>query len=260
MSNHKSEVFLYFDTYTCQKNQQEVYEYAEWVMKRLIPAFGEWDDEVESSADQWLEAVSQVADPEDIDPSDAYEHGIEKALFLSEINGYMLLMALVGLYHLWERQLFQFLRKELNHYVFKKQPRIEWIREAKECLTAFGVNLEDLPCYSNLEELSLVANAVKHGLGISMDKLIKRKSDILLPAAFRTTKPFPDLATLGEDSSGEPRNADLLVTSGSYTLTQVDIEPTLDHIERYKQAVLGFWDHDYWLSVGEYQYLIVSDD
>ena len=117
---------------------------------------------------------------DNFDPGDyaeaAQAHGIEVYEYLHFTRRQLLGLATAGLYHLWERLLKQFFCKELRGWTFNGSTVQQIVAPAdfqrlEEFLSQFGFPLAQQPYYSELSELRLVANVVKHGDGKSCEEL-----------------------------------------------------------------------------------------
>lgn len=227
-----SNEFLYFDALACRYHFNQILRYCSWVEERLVPSFGEWEHEAEKYYNQRMNSTGYFPS---LDPGTVSEEAFEFVLELAEINSYMLGMAIVGLYHLWERTVIRFLRREICHFMLKPEPSFRNYDRIRKIFLQYSTDIENLPCSSNLWELRKVANSIKHATGNSYDDLKKSHSDILKPSSDTSYSHLP-------------------IQGGEYTLLGVDIHPTPIHFQRYKQAVLDFWNYEYWQAAGERRY------
>ncbi len=174
------------------------------------------------------------------DPSDEYDEIICQCLQAAEVNGYMIGVSISGLYHLWEKQVMDHLRNEINkdwllHEEYKLMPDKYYLRNWTDILNLFksySTDLTKMPFYEGLDELRLIANSIKHGNGDSYRTLCQRGHGIL--------KPY------GTES-------DLPLNSGSHSLIRVELYPRKEHFTKFKEAALAFWDFDFWHSIGEHR-------
>src|SRR6185312_11195078 len=99
----------------------------------------------------------------------AYEHAFDAAIQFMEMRSVFLTTGVSGLFHLFERQLYRHLNKELAAWL--QTPITEW-RDVAFIIPKFDGKWGRLhPCLNlveafrdpDLQELRLVANAVKHG-------------------------------------------------------------------------------------------------
>jgi hypothetical protein len=228
-----NDVFIWMNPWVCRSRQDDVRAYSVWVEERLVPSFGTWDDEEERARDDYFASMSNL-EYHDVGAvyEDAYEHAIDHCLIHAEVNSYMMAMAISGLYHLWEKQVLEHLEREISRYTEHYKPPKNW-SEICEYFAKFSTDLYSLPFSLCMEELRLVTNISKHGIGDSFDWLRASDSDILNEAT--------------------PTN-EMLVTGGMYSMLRAPIYPRVEHFLRYKQAVLMFWDYEFWRRHGEKLY------
>ena len=230
-------IFIWMDPTVCKHRQEDIRAYCQWVEERLVPSFGNWDDEEKSAGDNYLDKTAQFFNPDVHDPDEfyesAYDHAINHCLVLAEVNSYMMAMAISGLYHLFEKQVIELLKKEVGRYKKFEPPRT-WDKICDH-FSKFSTDLCLLPFSPCLEELRLVTNVAKHGLGNSLELLKASESSILNEV--HATNEMP-------------------VTGGVYSMLKAPIYPCLDHFLRYKEAVLHFWSYDFWKEYGEKRYYI----
>jgi hypothetical protein len=232
-------VFLYMDGSVCKINSSQIVSYSKWVEERLLPSFGDWESEVESEYNKIVEARRSLFRQDDcrfnsnIDAD--YEQAIGHSLNIAEVNSYMLAMAIVGLYHIFEKQVVSHIYKELNHYTFKGMNEIKTWENVVHIFKCFSTDVKSFNFYDDLNELRLVSNAIKHGPGSAFQSLQMLKADIL--------KYYP---------------REEYVSGGEYSLLQVDIYPDVRHFIKYKNTVLKFWDEDFWSGIGERRFLVVD--
>ena len=119
---------LYFHSSVCIPRQQEVLFYLRVVREKLYPLFQNIDEEVDKEMVGVEEKLCQHFNPETGDPSNFYEilndKRIDFGLSLCEMNGYIALLAIAGLYHLWERKVIEFLYNEIAHRWKMGKPRL----------------------------------------------------------------------------------------------------------------------------------------
>lgn len=226
---------LYFHSSTCLPRQREVKFYLRVLKEKLYPLFPDVDAEIEKEMKEVEEAFNHSFDPERHDPADFHEtlhdKSIDYGLSICEMNGYIALLAISGLYHLWERRVIEFLIREMQHCWKEEYLKINTFDEIKHNFLDYGINLEGMIFYYDLNELRLVANTVKHGDGHSLDKLRKINAAILY----------------NKGMDGE-------IHTGNWTISSVDLYPTEEHIDRYGNALIQFWDHELWAKEGEYRH------
>lgn len=228
-----SDIFIWMDNSVCSIRQKDVRAYCTWVEERLVPSFGSLDEELERAGTSYLAGVEKFFNPDTDDPGEFYErahdHAIDHCLILAEVNSYMMGMAISGLYHLWEKQVLEHIEREIRHYTENYKLPTKW-DEICKCFDEFSTDLYRLPFSACLEELRLVTNVVKHGAGKSLQWLIASESSIL-------------------DEIYKAH--DIPATGGKYSMLRAPIYPRIEHFLKYKEAVLLFWDYEFWREHGE---------
>jgi hypothetical protein len=137
-----------------------------------------------------------------------------------------------GLFHLFEKQLYKHINNELKHWL--KAPITSW-QDLEKLIPKFDHKRgEPEPCMdlisafrdSDLQELRLVANAVKHGNdGPSYKQLVENRAVVVSQDRL-------------EDDW----------TAGDYSVLRVNISVQRQDAERYQAALLRFWklEGDFW--------------
>lgn len=222
----------------CIPFYEDLKVYCSWVEERLIPNFGDYEIEFERAREGFLDNPETPYNPQiyiDYDDyeEDAYDHAQGYISVLAQTNGYMLGMAIAGLYHMWEKQLIQHLEEEMPDALYSNlRVPTNW-EGIKRVFKAHSTPFEELPFYDDLNELRLVTNVAKHGSGSSFKRLQSIEADIL---------------------SMQDQRVEFPTTGGTYSLLRADIYPREEHYQRYKKAVLDFWDFHFWKNIGEIRY------
>lgn len=127
----------------------------------------------------------------------------------------------LGLFHAFEQQLFllhQFATAQQQprhmHAVFK------WISND------LGIDCRAYPCANHLEELRLVANAIKHGEGEASDELREKRLELFQHPAVRG---FAPAASFASSRTRQP------LAGESIYIQRSDFEHYIEH-------VTAFWD------------------
>lgn len=226
----KHNPILYIDKYLCNYAQKEIHGYCAWIENRLFSCINSWEDE-ENRAVHELESNGSRQNYEYYDPITNYEKHVDLCFQYAEINGYMIGMSIVGLYHIWEKQVIQHLKRELNQdWVIADGNIIKNWKDILDTFEAYSTDLTSFDFYKNLNELRLVANTIKHGDGDSYKTLCNIQANI--------TKPY-------QKSNNQP------LACGQYSLLRVEIYPEKKDFDKYKTATLDFWNYDFWNSLGE---------
>lgn len=242
----QKDVFLYMESTICRLCKNDLARYSEWIEKRLLSFRMDLDGEYEREFDKRAnEASSRYARPEDYEPADVHEYAngmaVAHCLGIAEVTGYMIGMAIAGLYHLWEKQVVRHLGHEMRRYDYNGQLKVpsNW-KEIKRVFKAHSTDLEDKlqHIYPVLNELRLVTNVMKHGYGSSYNRLEEMEADILYE---------PDEEIVDEVYADH----DVLALGGDHALLKVEIYPRPEHFRIYCLAVEDFWDERFWEDVGE---------
>jgi hypothetical protein len=161
------------------------------VFDHVLPSFPDPSTEADKASDAaWERAMSQPSDGSD-DPSGYVEWAEEKGLetyqgFISMRQAAVNLYA-VMLWHLLEQQFLVFHMRQVleihEEQDVKKKPKTRGqlfrLEEFHQRLDAGGCAMKALPSWPKVDELRLVANAVKHGPGKSLDNLYEIRPDLL---------------------------------------------------------------------------------
>lgn len=147
--------------------------------KRVLAQFRD----MEGDADRFAEAEYQrfLAQPgdENTDTASLAEAAHDNAAnfygLLSDLRQQVILGALAGLYHQWEKELRDFIERELMYDVQKAEAiRIAWhgsITDIFDLLTQFGWDILGEPFFSLIDACRLIVNVHKHGKGRSLEEL-----------------------------------------------------------------------------------------
>ncbi len=210
----------------------QVAAFAHAIRTRVLPAFGNIDQEVKAEAERLQTSLS--FGPEWDDPAEISETidgmAVDYGLGLQEVADALLALSTAGLFHLFERQLVRLVREHALRQGQTLKP-MKWHQLIKY-LKRRGIDVTRVPSFSDIDELRLVANAVKHADGPSLEDLRTRKARVL------------------EAPPGPFKNAfGTFEEVAATTILGVPLYRTDADFERYASAVLAFWDEDYWMSL-----------
>jgi len=214
---------LYFCPYNRRYALDMITAYSAGFSKRVLTAFSNIEAEAEAASEAYFnERINEPVgyDGPDLDWEDYSERVYEGAQGHAEcvysdlefVRRQVTGLAVAGLYHLWERLLKEFLARE-------HPPKKDTIYKADfskltEFLQTSGWNIQGEDFYSDLCGLCLVANVVKHGDGLSCDRLL-----VAVPELF---------FDFGNPFMNDGRGADHL---------RLDA----DHFEQFARAVQAFF-------------------
>jgi hypothetical protein len=195
---------------------------------RIFPAFDTIESESEAHMNRLYQELGRMPYDDSIDMSDvaewAQEQGVEYYESLSGVRQSIIGIALAGLYHLLEQQIGFFLRKEVLDSWEVNEMSIIPTKELSDRLASKGIVVPDLPSWPRIDQLRLIANAIKHGEGRSVEQLRTIRPDLFEEPQFRGDSMFASIAV-----------PVLLPLAGE------DFFPTTDDFSTYVEAARGFW-------------------
>lgn len=156
--------------------------YVEQARKRLLSQFMDIESEADRAAETYLEKGVSHFDPDRHDPSDLYEAAHDEGLafyrLLSDMKERTRLSVIAGMYQEWDKQLRDWLTKEIRHWhAGDNLPDAVWkasFEDIMDLLGAQGWPVAQATYYPKLDALHLVVNVFKHGKGNSLTFLKKR--------------------------------------------------------------------------------------
>lgn len=223
-----------FDSWTYRRFAPEIQSYSRVLLERVIPIFDEVDNEQERASDEVLRSPHWGPDDFEQAMETAYETGIEKALEFMELRSVFIAIGVSGMFHLFEKQLYTHLNHELRFWLVN--PINKW-HDVQSVIRKFNrvtgpdesdsSELWDTFSNSDLTELRLLANAIKHGEGPSYEQLKKMGAAIVSPDRLGGVFCVGPFSILGVSESIQPQD-----------------------IERYRDAILKFWkiEGTFWAS------------
>lgn len=186
--------------------------YVAQARSRLLDQFNEdaMKADAQRHADQWLEKRARYFDPERYDPGDAYEAAYDEHisfyLSLEGLRDSTRLSIIAGMFHEWEKQLRDWLGRELGHLGLREHVHAAvWSVKTDDLLDllercSWAVRQSDF--FSQLHRCQLVANVYKHGNGPSFEALKATAPDLVggreQPAFFVSALDYTSLK-VGDD-------------------------------------------------------------
>jgi hypothetical protein len=156
--------------------------FRKYIFTDVIPAFGNLDRRADKVADEYYNEIgSQPAwNDADIDMADVAEAAHQKSLswyqMMTSLRQSMLNLLAAGLFHLTEQQLAMVCR---DGGFTMPPPKDTQLAEVKKWYAAhIHLDLETLPSWTLVDELRLVANAVKHAEGAATRQLRERRPEL----------------------------------------------------------------------------------
>lgn len=206
------------------------------LLTRVLPAFEGLEAEAEQIKETEYTRLGALPASDDsfYDMADAAEDAFETSLahYLDATSARHVVPNLwaASVYHLFEQQLLLFHRRELLSKSEENAPSLFRPTIIKARLLALGIDLEELPSWSGLGEIRLVANTVKHGDGDSAEKLHRLNPGLFLPPILR----------MAGGSFIRPLAG---YRSPVFTpLAGDDLYVNEDDIRRYVKAVIAVWE------------------
>lgn len=229
MMEQESQLSIAFGGWVYRYFAPDIESYCDILLNRINPVFDDVEGEQQRAADDFMGAASSHFH-EDYEGAveAAYEHAIEHAQQFIQMRAVFLATGVSGLFHVFEKQLYRHINKELEGWL--TSPINQW-RDLESMIPKFNRKWrQDTPCTdfntafndSDLQELRLVANAVKHGdEGPSFNQLVKNQAVVV-------SKDW-----VKDDW-----------TVGPYSVLGVNLSVQAADVMRYRDAVLRFWNLD----------------
>lgn len=161
--------------------------YVEQVNKRVLAQFKDIKGDADRYAKAEYERLSARYGHEDADPADVAESAHDNAIgyysLLHDLRQQVILGALAGLYHQWEKQLREFINLELAHEVKRDlASEFAWsgnIGDVFGWLDQFGWNVRVQSFFPTIDACRLIVNVYKHGQGPALAELNKKYPEYL---------------------------------------------------------------------------------
>lgn len=183
------------------------------VQSRVLAQFANVDGEADAYLKEEFERLRRRFDDGRHDEADVAEWAHDAAIgfhaLLTDLRKQMLLGALAGLYHQWEKDLRDFLERELvRSFEREDVEKLVWkpsLDPIFDCLSQFGWNCRDAAFYADLNACRLVVNVHKHGKGRSLKDLATTYPEFLPGGepfkswAFLKSQPHHDWLELTEE-------------------------------------------------------------
>lgn len=153
--------------------------YVKQVKLRIFSQFSDIEGEADLYAEAEYGRLGSLPGDGSVDMSQIADWATDRAhshySLLSDLKKDMMLAALAGMYHQWEKDLRDFMERELAHDVTRAAAiKVAWmgnIGNVFEALTQFGWNCRKEPFYRLIDACRLIVNVYKHGKGSSLNEL-----------------------------------------------------------------------------------------
>ena len=209
---------------------RQVTMFVENVENRILPTFDDIENEAEKVENDELDKLCSSCASSDTDPADlaerAHDAGLDYFMIVSGIKQSLLNISAAILYHLFEQQLLFFLRREILDPSERTDLNLIKVCIFKKRCLQHSIDIEIFLSWQKIDELRLVANAVKHGVGSSAIELHKKRPDLF-------TNPISKmhLPKLNTDYY------DLYLP-----LAGEDLYLSIEDLKNYADAIPTFWD------------------
>lgn len=202
--------------------------YVEQAEKRLLSQFSNIEDEADKAADEWLELRSQYFNPDLHDLSDFYESAVEAGIefyeLLTDMRDQTRLSVVAGMYHEWDKQLRQWLTRELRR-LHNSEAAVAalWRADFNDIFNLFegfswGARKERF--YERLNACRLVVNVYKHGAGPALNSLKAKHPEYVPSPLLPASEPFR-----------EPNYTD-----------HTHLKVTEQQTQEFSEAIVQFWE------------------
>ncbi|MGY2263926.1 hypothetical protein [Pseudomonas sp. SDO5561_S422] len=204
------------------------YFFLEQARKRLLSQFEDMETDSKRAAVEWLAKHSSGfnSDRDDAESyyESAYDAGIEHYELLNGMLDQTRLSVLAGLFHDWEKQLRDWMAKEVRHtYGSENAANKIWkanFSQIIDLMESYGWPIRNTQYFERIDECRCVVNVYKHGDGGSFVEL-KKKYPYYLVIPFAVIDPiFFDV--------------DLL----DYT----NVKVSDSQLQEFSDAIVKFWE------------------
>lgn len=219
----------FWSDYFCNVVSKQINDFYTFFSERVLLSFSNAEAEAEAAVEKERQRLINLPADEFADMGSLAERaetlGISIFSALESMRQSMVNLAAVALYHIFEQQIFFFHRKQFLRDSEQNDPKLLNIEEFKQRVSAVGVDYETFPAWEKVDELRLVANAVKHAEGKSASVLRRLQPRLFEHPTVRVT---PLLERLGTPDVFMP-------------LSGKDIYLTTDDLDAYKSCLCQFW-------------------
>lgn len=151
--------------------------YVDQAQTRLLSQFNNMEAESELYAEEWIEKQNEWFDPDRDDPEEIYEAAndeiVDYYLNLSELKDQTRLSIIAGMYHKWDKEVREWLKRDLRFYPQNIKDQL-WNKDIGKIIELFegmGWEIKKSKFYDKLDACRLIVNVYKHGNGNSLDAL-----------------------------------------------------------------------------------------
>jgi hypothetical protein len=202
--------------------------YVDQARSRLLSQFDNIDNEAKKAGADFLDRAGQNFDPDRHDPDSFYEAAHDESIsffqLLEGMRDNTRLSVVAGMYHEWDKQLRDWIVREINHWHGGDEVRAKiWSQDfggLADFFAALDWDIRDKPYYAAIDACRLVINVYKHGEGSSFSDLKRR---------------YPEyIRNIFKDFEDMPSSMNFL----DYTCLKVSEE----QIDRFSEGIVAFWN------------------
>lgn len=154
---------------------------------RVLTQFGDLEGDADRFMASEFDRLRRTYDDGTRDEADAADAATAQGegfySLLSDLREAMVLGGLAGLYHQWEKDLRDFLERELLHYVDRDAAIKEaWsgdIGKVFKLLKEFAWDVRGEPFFAEADACRVIVNVYKHGKGNSLTELAEKYPEFL---------------------------------------------------------------------------------
>jgi hypothetical protein len=153
------------------------------VQARVFAQFQDIDGEADRYIEEEYHQIGRRSHPDDdgvAAAEAARDAGYGYHGLLTELHQQMILASLAGLYHQWDKDLRDFVERELRQsFIGEVATDAAWKGDVLGILNHFGWKYRDEGFFRKIDACRLIVNVYKHGNGRSLDDLLDRYPDYL---------------------------------------------------------------------------------
>jgi len=223
----------FWSYYFKQRFIPQINAFCDVIINRINPTFSNVEQEADTIAQNEFERLGIMPVDEDhiLDMADmaekAQEAGLNYYQAITGIHQGIINLSVAALYHLFEQQLLLFYRRQILRPSEENNYNLMNLNQLMTRLSDGGLKLDNLSSWQHVDELRLIANAVKHAEGKSTKNLRRLRPDLF------------ENPILKEDES----TSWLAFSHDVYMpLVGEDIFLTIADLDFYRNSLLSFWN------------------
>ncbi|MCD4751961.1 MAG: hypothetical protein K8R40_02705 [Anaerolineaceae bacterium] len=179
---------LYLYKHLRDQFKEELTQIKELFFERIEPVFSDTEGEANQYKEEMIEAAknSEFIGELDDEKSDLstwiMEESYERYTTFEIMKYRTLAMWISCMCQVWEQQISMFLKKDLTAQGLKiynenNLVTVYSIKDVWDILKLFQVDVTTLQCWSKVKEMRQLVNVIKHGDGVSAEKLKRMRPD-----------------------------------------------------------------------------------